>query len=67
MDTVKKLYSYNGSVMMFDTCIERSWKASTWAISDKKAKSNLIFRYKNEHDLARNAKISLPDKITMED
>ena len=60
-----KQYVYSGPVMEFDNCIERNWKASTWAMSDKKALSNLAFRYKRDHNRAPNAKITLPGKITL--
>ena len=35
-------YVYDGPVMEFDTCVTRRWKASTYAVSEKKAKSNLV-------------------------
>lgn len=58
-----KEYAYSGPVMEFDNCIERNWKASTYAISEKKALSNLAFRYKRDHNRAPNARITLPGKI----
>lgn len=63
----KKLYTYQGPVMFFDKCIERFWSASTFATSAKKAISNLKYRYKQDFNLADNAKISLPGKIVEED
>lgn len=61
---VKKTYHYQGPVMMFDNCVMSSWSAETWATSAAKAKSNLIYRYKQDNNLAPNAKITLPGKIT---
>lgn len=58
-------YSYNGPVMEFDRCIADRWKGETVAVSEKKAKSNLIFRYKQENGKAANARISLPGKLTV--
>lgn len=58
-----KLYSYDGPVKMFDTCISNHWEATTHAVSVKKAKSNLAYRYKKEHNLTADAKIELPGKI----
>lgn len=60
-----KQYTYSGPVMEFDNCIERDWKASTYATSEKKALSNLTFRYKRDHNRTPNAKITLPGKITL--
>lgn len=58
-------YYYNGPVMEFGRCVASNWKASTLAVSEKKARSNLVFRYKRENGKAPTAKISLPGKITM--
>ena len=62
MDSMKK-YEYDGAVMEYDRCIERRWKASTYAISEKKSKSNLIWRYKRDNNKPQSSKITLPDKI----
>ena len=58
-------YIYNGPVMEFDRCIANHWKAETMAVSEKKARVNLTFRYKKENGKSPNAKISLPGKITI--
>jgi hypothetical protein len=57
------LYSYHGPVTMFDRCVANSWEAETYAISEKKAKSNLIFQYKKQNGLQPTSKVSLPGKI----
>lgn len=58
-----QLYSYDGPVMEFDQCLTYHWTASTYAVSEKKARSNLAFRYKREHNRMPDAKIALPGKI----
>lgn len=63
---MNNLYSYEGPVLEFDTCIERCWKASTYAVSAKKAINNLTYRYKKERGKSTNTKISLPGKIIVE-
>lgn len=63
----RKTYSYRGPVMNFDTCIERNWETETWAPSEKKALSNLAFRYKRDHNMAKNCKITLPGKIELKE
>lgn len=60
-------YSYSGPVMEFDRCVADHWEGSTYAVSEKRARVNLTFRYKQEHYLLANAKISLPGKIIMVD
>jgi len=59
-----RLYSYNGPVLSFDRTITSKWKSDTYAGTEKKAKSNLIFQYKNQHGLLPTASIKLPGKIT---
>jgi hypothetical protein len=62
----QNIYSYNGPVMMFGRVIDH-WTGETMAVSERKAKSNLIFRYKKEKGYAMNSKISLPGLITKGD
>ena len=48
------LYLYDGPVMEFDTCVANRWKASTYAVSEKKAKSNLAYQYKKKNNKVPN-------------
>lgn len=57
-------YIYNGPVMEFDRCVAHCWKGETMAVSEKKARANLAFRYKQEQGKSPTAKITLPGKIT---
>lgn len=41
------LYLYDGPVTSFGTIVTNRWKGSTYAMSDRKARSNLTFQYKN--------------------
>lgn len=58
-------YRYCGPVKEFDNIVNSKWEASTEAPSEKKARSNLVYRYKREHGKTANSKITLPGKITM--
>lgn len=58
-----KQYRYKGPVMEFERCIANNWEASTYAASPSKARSNLTYRFKKEHNKATNTKISLPGKL----
>lgn len=60
-------YSYNGPVMEFDRCVANRWKGSTYAPSEKKAKSNLAYQFKKETGKVPRAKITLPGKLTIEE
>lgn len=59
----KKLYIYDGPVESFNACIDQKWTAETYAVSEKKALSQLKYRYKREYGLVANARINLPGKI----
>lgn len=59
----KALYSYNGGVMVFDRVVASSWKAETFAKSEKQAMSHLAFRYKQEAGLVPSASVKLMGKV----
>ena len=58
-------YQYDGPVMEFNANIERRWKATTYAVSENKARCNLTYQYKKLTNKSPNAKITLPGKITI--
>lgn len=58
-------YTYNGPVMEFDTCIASNWQASTYAESERKAKSNMIYQFKKKNNRVPGTKISLPGKVVL--
>ena len=58
-----KAYYYDGPVMRFENCVQNRWKASIYAPSEAKAKSNLAYRYKKENGMTPNTKITLPGKL----
>lgn len=55
-------YAYNGPVMEFDRCIANNYKATTRAVSPRKALCNIMFRFKKECGKAPFCKISLDEK-----
>lgn len=59
------LYVYEGPVMLFDKCVAHRWESSTYAVSEKKARSNLAYQYKKQNNLAANTKINLPGSIAV--
>lgn len=58
-------YSYNGPVMEFGTCVANKWNASTYAISESRARNNLAYQFKKKNNRMPNTKISLPGKIIL--
>lgn len=57
-------YMYEGPVMKFGKCIDLHWTAVTFAVSEKKARNNLAYRYKKDNGRVANSNISLPGKIS---
>ena len=56
-------YSYDGVVKELDTIISNRWRGSTYAISEKTARSNLVYSYKREHGNSPDSKVTLPGKL----
>ena len=60
-------YIYEGPVTEFGKCIDGHWKAATYAVSTRKAKSNLAYQFKMQYGKSRNTKIDLPGKIILDE
>lgn len=56
-------YTYDGPVMEFETCVASRWHGSTYAASEKKAKSNLAYQFKKNNNYISGARITLPGKV----
>lgn len=56
-------YTYDGPVMEFDICVANRWKGSTYAVSEKKARTNLAYQYKKKNNRMPGTKITLPGEI----
>ena len=59
-------YTYDGPVMEFNNCISSRWTGTTYATSEKKARSNLIFQFKKQFNRIVGSKISLPGQIILD-
>jgi hypothetical protein len=59
------VYSYDGPVLEFETCVAYRWTASTRAVSEKKARCNLAYQYKKSNNKVPYAKITLPGKLVL--
>lgn len=60
-------YSYDGPVMVFDTCVANHWKGQTMAPSENKARCNLMYQFKKSTNMVAGTKVTLPGKIVMVD
>jgi len=58
-------YMYDGPVMEFGTCVASRWCGSTYAVSEKKARSNLAYQFKKNNNRISGARITLPEKVKM--
>ena len=58
-------YSYKGPVMVFGKITNHMWEATTQAVSEKKAYSNLCYQYKKRTGHTNNYKVTLPGKLKM--
>ena len=60
-----KKYRYKGPVMGEDRCMQEDWEGVTTAVSERRAKSNLMFRWKKQHGYLPTYPISLPMSLTI--
>lgn len=65
MEQQLKKYSYTGPVEVFGKCVDNRWYGSTFATSEKKARSNLEYQYKQQLGKTATAKVTLPGKIVV--
>lgn len=56
-------YSYKGPVCEFGRCVQNNWTGETMAVSESKARSNLIFQWKKKNNRSTSSKVTLPGKI----
>lgn len=59
-------YTYFGPVLVFGTVVENNYTATTYASSEKKAKSNIAFQFKKSTGKLPGAKVELPGKLYLE-
>ena len=63
--TEYKKYTYVGPVEEFGKCIAHKWISTTYAPSERKARSNFIFQFNQARNKLPYTKIDLPGKIVM--
>ena len=56
-------YIYDGPVLEFDRLVLDHWKGETIANSESKARNNLAYQYKKNHNRIAATKITLPGKL----
>lgn len=66
------LYEYYGPVVRVDvfgneTEIDPLYRASTYAVSETKARNNLMYRYKRMQGVPKAVHIKLPGKFTVKE
>lgn len=63
MAAERHLYSYEGPVTIFGTCVQNMWRGQTIATSVKKARSNLVFQWKRDNNKSTNSRVELPGEV----
>lgn len=58
-------YSYEGPVLRFGVPVTNSWSGSTYAPTERKAISNLAYRFKKANNLEPRSNITLPGRLTL--
>lgn len=62
MKKEKRLFRYTGAVLLYGKPVSDRWSAETYAVSEKKATSNLEFRYKRKFGYTSTAMVKLAGK-----
>lgn len=57
-------YIYEGPVTEFGAIVAFHWKSETVATSESKARCNLKYQYKVQHNKKPGVRIDLPGKIS---
>jgi hypothetical protein len=60
-------FSYEGPVLEFDKVVDNHWTGTTYAPTEKKARSNLAYQFKKQFNRIASARIVLPGKIVQVD
>lgn len=56
-------YIYDGPVLIFDKIATNHWRGETTAPSEKKARSNLAYHFKEQNGLVAKTRVSLPGSL----
>lgn len=57
------MYFYEGPVIEFGRCVQNIWRGQTIAVSEKKARSNLAYQWKEQNSKMANSRVELPGEI----
>ena len=58
-----KKWEFRGNVTSFGKIIYRGWRARTIAASERKAYSNFMYQYKQQHNMDAGTRIALDGDI----
>lgn len=57
------VYWYKGPVVVFDKLSSNTWSGMTVAVSEKKARSNLAYQYRQQAGLSRSTPVKFTEPI----
>ena len=60
---VKRVYAFTGAVKVHDKLVADAFKATTWAVSPGKARSNIAFQFRKKANIANHIPITLIGEI----
>lgn len=60
---IKYKYSYKGPVLKFNTVVATDYKMETIAESKEKAISQMLYRFKKDHNLVPNTRITIKEDL----
>lgn len=61
------VYWYKGPVVVFDKLNSNNWSGMTVATSEKKARSNLAYQYRQQAGLSRSTPVKFTEEIHRKD
>ncbi len=61
----KQKFEFTGGIWLFEREVARNWTATTYAVSEKQALSNLAFQAKKKMGLISTARVTLKGKISI--
>lgn len=63
---IKYKYTYKGPVLKFNTVVATDYKMETIAESKQKAIAQMTYRFKKDHNLAANTRITIKEDLVKE-
>lgn len=60
---IKYKYTYKGPVFKFNTIVANDYEMETIAENENKAASQMIYRFKKDHNLVQNTRVTIRKEL----